>query len=80
MRRLFYLAMGAAIGVAVVRKATKTAQRLTPAGLADAASASLGGVGATVRGFVDELRAAMAEREIELNEALTHDVRETGHR
>ena len=36
MRRLFWLAMGVTIGVMVVRKLSKAAERLTPRGMAGA--------------------------------------------
>lgn len=66
MRRLFWAALGAAVGVVVVRKATKAAQACTPKGMAR----SLTTVGDGVRGFIDDVRAGMAEREVELAEAL----------
>lgn len=70
MRRLFYIALGAGVGVAAFRKATKTAQKLTPAGLADTARESVSGLGGTVKAFLDDVRANMAVREAELHDAL----------
>jgi hypothetical protein len=69
MRRVFWIALGATAGVLVVRKLGKTARSYTPAGLADRA----GGLGANLRYFADEVRAGMAEREIELRDALGID-------
>jgi hypothetical protein len=69
MRRVFWIALGATAGVLVVRKLGKTARSYTPAGLADRAE----GLGASLRYFADEVRAGMAEREIELREALGID-------
>lgn len=74
MKRLFYVAAGAGLGVAVVRKVTKAANRaankFTPSGIAGSASEAFSGVLGSLRGFVDEIRISMAEREIELHDAL----------
>ncbi len=70
MRRLFYIALGAGVGVAAVRKVTKTAQKFTPAGLADSARDSATGLGASVKAFADDVRVNMAVREAELHDAL----------
>jgi Family of unknown function (DUF6167) len=70
MRRVFWIALGATAGVLVVRKLSKTAQSYTPAGMADRAQ----GLGASLRYFADEVRAGMAEREIELRSALGIEV------
>jgi hypothetical protein len=69
MRRIFWVAVGATVGVLVVRKVQQVARSYTPAGLADRA----GGLGASIRYFADEVRAGMAEREIELRDALGID-------
>ena len=69
MRRLFWITLGATAGVLVVRKIQKTAQAYTPAGLAERA----GGLGQSLRYFADEVRAGMAERELELRDALGLD-------
>jgi hypothetical protein len=73
MKRLFYLAVGAGVGVAAVRRVSKAAQKLTPSGLAGSAGGALSGLTDTVRGFLDDVRFGMAEREIELHDALTGD-------
>ena len=74
MRRVFWVAVGAAAGVYAVRKVQKTLDAYSPSGLAERA----GSVGDQLRGFVDEVRAGMAHREAELREALgmapAHDV------
>lgn len=69
MRRIFWLTVGATAGVLVVRKVTRTAQAFTPAGLAGSA----GGLGESLRGFAEQVRAGMAEREAELRDALGLD-------
>lgn len=69
MRRLFWLGIGLAVGVLVVRKATRTAQAYTPAGIAGGLSESAGGLVESVRSFVSDVRIGMAEREQEIHEA-----------
>jgi hypothetical protein len=66
MRRLFWVAVGAAAGVYAVRKVQKTLHAYSASGLAERA----GGVGDSLRLFADEVRAGMAEREAELRDAL----------
>ena len=60
------MAVGATVGVLVVRKVSKAAQAYTPSGLA----ASAAGLGDSLRYFADQVRAGMAERELELRDAL----------
>jgi Family of unknown function (DUF6167) len=69
MGKLFWIALGAAAGVLVVRKATKTAQAYTPEGMAS----SLSNLGDAIRDFADAVREGMAEREEELRVALGID-------
>ena len=80
-RRLFYLAMGAAVGVLVVRRATQAAQRFTPAGLQSSVSGSMSGLTAAISDFTELVREGMAEREEELRVTLgldgTHDLVDT---
>lgn len=75
MRRLFWLGIGAglgtAVGVLVVRKLTRTAEAYTPKGIAASLQSSAVGALDQVRLFVEDARAAMAEREAEIHEALT---------
>ncbi|MEO7979546.1 MAG: DUF6167 family protein [Sporichthyaceae bacterium] len=66
MRRLFWVAVGAAAGVYAVRKVQKTLHAYSPGGLAERAT----GAGAGLRAFADEVREGMAQREAELREAL----------
>lgn len=77
-RRLAYIAFGAAVGVLVVRRATRTAQKFTPAGVQDSIAGSLRGLTDALREFTGDLRASMAEREQELRVGLgldgSHDV------
>lgn len=69
MKRLFWLGVGATIGVYVLRKATRTAEAFTPSGVA----ATLAGLGDVVRDFVADVQTAMAEHEQELLTALGVD-------
>ena len=69
MRRLFWVAVGAAAGVYAVRKVQKTMHAYSPSGLAERAE----GVGGSMRAFAEEVRAGMADREAELREALGMD-------
>lgn len=73
MRRLFWLGIGAAVGVLVVRKLTKTAQAFTPQGMSRSFGSSLGHLGDAFSAFADEVRAGMAEREAELLAALSDE-------
>jgi hypothetical protein len=66
---VFWLALGATAGVLAVRRLTKMAAAVTPRRLADSAT----GLGDTVRVFAEEVRAGMAERELELRDALGLD-------
>jgi hypothetical protein len=65
-RRLFWLAMGVTIGALLVRKLSKAAAKLTPSGMAQGLSASLGDLADSVRDVAADLREAMADREAQL--------------
>ena len=70
MKRLFYIAIGVGVGVAAVRQLTKAAQKVTPSGVASSVGESFAGLGSSLRAFVEDIRLGMAEREVELHEAL----------
>ena len=70
MRRLFWVAVGAAAGIYAVRKVQKTLHAYSPAGLADRASGLSNSLGDSLAGFVHEVRSGMVEREAELRDAL----------
>ncbi|TQS41611.1 hypothetical protein [Cryptosporangium phraense] len=70
MRRLFWIGVGAAVGILVVRKITKTAEAYSPRGLAGSARGSAVGLLDSVRAFVEDARVAMAEQEVALTRAL----------
>jgi hypothetical protein len=69
MRRLFYVAFGATVGVLVVRRVSSAAAKWTPEGLATQAT----GVGDRLTQCWAQVRQASAEREIELRESLGID-------
>jgi hypothetical protein len=60
---MFYIALGATVGVLIVRKASQAANRLTPAGMSDSLTGALGGLGDAIRDFGANVREGMAERE-----------------
>jgi hypothetical protein len=69
VRRIFWVGLGAAAGVLVVRKVSKAAQAYTPDGIAQ----SLAGLGDGLREMADVVREAMSERDAELRLALGVD-------
>jgi hypothetical protein len=75
IRRLFWLSMGVTIGVLVVRKLSKAAERLTPRGLAGTIASGLADLAESLREFGDDVRTAMSEREAELREGTGLDGR-----
>ena len=66
MRRLFWVAVGAAAGVYAMRKVQTIVYAYSPAGLTDRAA----GAGESVRALVQEIAGRMAERESDLRQAL----------
>jgi hypothetical protein len=74
VRRLLWLGVGLAVGALVVRKVSRKAEQFTPAGLAGSVQQSAAGVLDSVRSFVDDVRAGMAEREAEIHAAFTDGV------
>jgi hypothetical protein len=66
MRRLFYVAFGAAAGIVIARRVTATANKWTPEALA----AQAGGAGERIAVWWAEVKAYSAHREAELREAL----------
>ncbi len=75
-KRVFWIAFGAAAGILVVRKASKTLGKLTPSALAEGAAGLPGAIGGAWQEFADDVRAAAAEREFELYRALGVDAAE----
>ena len=73
MRRLFWVALGASLGVLVVHRVTKTAQAYSPSGVAQGLSGGLSDLGEGMREMAQVIREGMAERETELRHALGID-------
>jgi len=69
VKRVFWLGVGATIGVYALRKVTRTAETFSPSGLAG----TFAGLGDVVRDFVADVKEAMAEHEQELLAALGVD-------
>jgi hypothetical protein len=74
MPRLFWAALGAAVGIYAVRKVTKAAEAYTPAGVAH----GLSDFGDGLRELAAAVREGMAEREEELRLALGIDTDTAG--
>ena len=73
MRRMFWVALGATVGVLVVRKVTKAAAAYSPSGVARGLSGGLSDLGEGLREMAEAVREGMAEREAELRYALGMD-------
>jgi hypothetical protein len=76
-RRVFWFGAGAAAGVWATTKVQRKLRALAPDSLAAAAADRALDAGARVRTFARDVRAAMAAREAELNDALgltAHDL------
>jgi hypothetical protein len=66
MRRLFWLAMGVTIGALVVRKLSRAAEKMTPAGIGGSIAEGLRDLADAIGDFGADVRAAAADREAEL--------------
>lgn len=75
-KRMFWVALGATVGVLVVTKASKALRKFTPAGIAEGASGIPGAITGRLQGFADDVRNAAAEREFELYGVLGVDVKD----
>jgi hypothetical protein len=72
-KRVFWIALGASVGVLVVTKGSKALRKFSPSGLASSATGLPGALSDSVRGFLDDVQYAAAEREMELYQALGVD-------
>jgi hypothetical protein len=73
MRRLFWIALGAAVGVLVVRKATQVLHKLTPSGMAEGVAGAGGRAQGALADFGSAVSMHAADREAELRSALGLD-------
>ncbi|HEX4704309.1 MAG TPA: hypothetical protein VH352_19435 [Pseudonocardiaceae bacterium] len=75
MKRLLWLGIGVAAGVALSRKAGQAARQATPAGIAGNVGDAISELAGALGTFGADIRAGMAERERELADTV---VRRTG--
>lgn len=66
MKRMFWFSLGVAAGVAITRKATETARKATPAGVAENIGGAVRELAGAVGSFGADVRAGMVEREAQL--------------
>jgi hypothetical protein len=69
-RRLFWFVIGAGVAVFVSVKIRGYIKKTSPEAIGRRVADSASGVSQSAHGFVDRLRAGMAERETELRESL----------
>jgi hypothetical protein len=69
MRRLFWVALGASLGVLIFRRLSRAAEKLTPQGIAASIGAGLTELSYSLRDFVDDVRDAMSAQESALRAA-----------
>jgi hypothetical protein len=69
-RRLFWFAIGAGVAVFVIMKIRAHVKQARPEAIGHRVAESASGISESARGFVDRVRAGMAERETELRETL----------
>ncbi|HEV2635071.1 MAG TPA: hypothetical protein VGX23_07990 [Actinocrinis sp.] len=79
VKSVFWVAVGAAAGILVVTKVSKTLKKLAPSSLADQASGVPGRITGAWSDLTEDIRSAAAEREFELYRALGVDVPEDDH-
>ncbi|MCC2323088.1 hypothetical protein [Cellulomonas xiejunii] len=73
MRRLFWVGVGVAVTVVVVRQGRRLVEQYAPAGTGDAVDGAVR-IGRALRAARDDFRTGVAEREAELLDALVGDV------
>lgn len=69
-RRLLWFAIGAGVAIFVWMKVRAYLTKARPEALGHRVAESASGISESARGFVDRVRAGMAERETELRESL----------
>ena len=69
-KRLFWFAIGAGVAVFVIMKIRGYLKQARPEAIGQRVAESAGGISESARGFVDRVRAGMAEREMELRDTL----------
>ena len=69
-RRLLWFVIGAGVAVFVIMKVRGYLKRARPEAIGQRVAESASGISESARGFVDRVRAGMAERETELRDTL----------
>jgi hypothetical protein len=69
-RRVFWFLIGAGVAVFVSVKIREALKRANPEAIGQRVAQSASGVTESAQGFIDRLRAGMAERETELRETI----------
>ena len=75
MKRLFWLALGITLGVSIMRRLSRMAEKLTPQGISSALGQGLSDLAASIGEFGADVRTAMTEREAQLRESTGLDGR-----
>jgi len=70
IRRLVWFVIGAGVAVFVIMKIRAYLRKARPEAIGQRVAESASGVSESARGFVDRVRAGMAERETELRDTL----------
>ena len=70
LRRFFWFLIGAGIAIFVYLKIRDYLKKARPEAIGHRVAESASGVSESARGFIDRVRAGMAERETELRETL----------
>lgn len=73
IRRLFWIALGATVGILVVRQLNRAAEALSPTGLGRALTRLANTAADALQAFADDVREGMAERETDLRTSLGLD-------
>jgi hypothetical protein len=70
IRRLLWFVMGAGVAIFVIMKIRAYLKKARPEAIGHRVAESASGISESARGFVDRVRAGMAERETELRDTL----------
>ncbi|HET9169950.1 MAG TPA: hypothetical protein VFN97_10950 [Actinospica sp.] len=73
IKRVFWVALGASVGIVAVNRASKAVKKLAPGSIAGSASGVPGRITAAWQDFAEDVRSAAAEREFELYRTLAVD-------
>jgi hypothetical protein len=66
VKRLFWLAFGAGLGVVTARQISRKAEAFTPSAISSSVTSSVGSLADAVRDFAEDVREGMRQREQEL--------------